>query len=153
MPTSSHHGYRIDHAPTGADLDVIHAFLVKSYWSPGIARETMERGIRGSLPFVLRDPAGALAGFARVVTDTASFGYICDLFVLPQHRGKGLSKFLTEHILTHPELHGMRRWMLATDDAHGLYRQFGFTPLAKPDVYMEKRRAPSAGAPPHPAET
>ena len=140
-------GYRIDHAPSRADLDVIHAFLVKSYWSPGIARDVMERGIKGSLPFVLRDPAGAVAGFARVVTDKASFGYICDLFVLPQQRGKGLSKLLTETILSHPELQGLRRWMLATDDAHGLYRQFGFVPLAKPDVYMEKRRAPQ------PAET
>lgn len=142
MPTSSH-SYRIDHAPTGADLDALHAFLVESYWSPGIARATMERGIQNSLPFVLRDSAGVLAGFARVVTDKASFGYICDLFILPQHRGQGLSKFLTESILTHPELHAMRRWMLATDDAHGLYRQFGFTPLAKPDIYMEKRRAPA----------
>lgn len=149
MPTGAHTGYRIDHAPSGADLDSIHAFLVKSYWSPGIARATIERGIQGSLPFVLRDPGGAMAGFARVVTDRASFGYICDLFILPQHRGQGLSKFLTESILAHPELRGLRRWMLATDDAHALYRQFGFTPLAHPDTYMEKRRAPA----PQPAET
>ena len=142
-------GYRIDHAPTRADLDTIHAFLVKSYWSPDIARATMERGIAGSLPFVLRDPAGGLAGFARVVSDKESFGYICDLFIRPEHRGKGLSKALTQSILSHPELAGLRRWMLATDDAHALYRQFGFTPLARPDVYMERRRA-GASAPAEP---
>src|SRR5688572_23433402 len=120
------------------DFDALHAFLSASYWSRGIPRETMERSIRGSLPFVLRDGAGNLAGFARVVTDRATFGYIGDLFVLPEHRGKGLSKRLMEAIMAHPELQNLRRWMLATSDAHRLYEKFGFRPLAAPDILMER---------------
>ena len=128
------------------DFDALHAFLSASYWARRIPRETMERSIRGSLPFVLRDAAGHLAGFARVVTDRATFGYIGDLFVLPEHRGKGLSKRLMEAIMSHPELQNFRRWMLATSDAHGLYEKFGFRSLAAPEVLME-RRDPNVCAP------
>ena len=106
----------------------------------------MERSIRGALPFVLRDAHGQLAGFARVITDHATFGYIGDLFVLPEHRGKGLSKRLMEAIIAHPELQDFRRWMLATSDAHGLYEKFGFRPLAAPEVLME-RHDPNVYAP------
>jgi GNAT superfamily N-acetyltransferase len=98
----------------------------------------MERSVRGLLPFVLRDTGGQLAGFARVITDRATFGYIGDLFVLPEHRGRGLSKRLMEAIMAHPELQNFRRWMLATSDAHGLYEKFGFRPLAAPDILMER---------------
>jgi GNAT superfamily N-acetyltransferase len=131
-------GYTISTDPTDIDFDALHAFLSASYWSRGIPRETMERSVRGSLPFVLRDARGQLAGFARVITDRATFGYIGDLFVLPEHRGKGLSKRLMDAIMAHPELQNFRRWMLATSDAHGLYEKFGFRPLAAPDVLMER---------------
>ena len=139
-------GYTISNALEDIDFDALHAFLSTSYWARGIPRETMERSIRGSLPFVLRDDRGNLAGFARVVTDRATFGYIGDLFVLPEHRGKGLSKRLMEAIMAHPELQNFRRWMLATSDAHGLYEKFGFRPLAAPDVLME-RHDPKVYAP------
>jgi GNAT superfamily N-acetyltransferase len=132
-------GYTISNALQDIDFNALYAFLSTSYWSRGIPRETMERSVRGSLPFVLRDEHGNLAGFARVITDRATFGYICDLFVLPQHRGKGLSKLLMDAILTHPDLQNFRRWMLATSDAHGLYEKFGFRPLAAPEVLMERR--------------
>jgi len=144
--SSNTSNYTISTALEDIDFDALHAFLSTSYWSCGIPRETMERSIRGSLPFVLRDARGNLAGFARVITDRATFGYIGDLFVLPEHRGKGLSKRLMEAIMAHPELQNFRRWMLATSDAHGLYEKFGFRPLAAPDVLME-RRNPNVYAP------
>ncbi|HKP23055.1 MAG TPA: GNAT family N-acetyltransferase [Dongiaceae bacterium] len=138
--------YSITNAFEDIDFDALHAFLSTSYWSRGIPRATMERSIRGSLPFVLRDAGGKLAGFARVITDGATFGYIGDLFVLPEHRGKGLSRRLMEAIMGHPELQDFRRWMLATSDAHGLYEKYGFRPLAAPEVMME-RRNPDVYAP------
>ena len=138
--------YSITHTLEARDLDALHAFLSASYWSRGIPRETMERSIRGSLPVVLRDAGGNLAGFARVITDRATFGYIGDLFVLPEHRGKGLSKRLMDAIMAHPDLRNFRRWMLATSDAHGLYEKFGFRPLAAPEVLME-RHDPNVYAP------
>ena len=139
-------GYTISNDHADIDFDALHAFLSASYWSRGIPRETMERSVRGSVPFVLRDERGKLAGFARVITDRATFGYIGDLFVLPEHRGKGLSKRLMEAIMAHPELQDFRRWMLATSDAHGLYEKFGFRPLAAPDILME-RHDPNVYAP------
>jgi GNAT superfamily N-acetyltransferase len=138
--------YTITNALAPRDLDAIHAFLSDSYWARGIPRDVVERSIRGSLPFVLRDEVGQLAGFARVITDRATFGYIGDLFVLPEHRGKGLSKRLMQAILAHPDLKNFRRWMLATSDAHGLYEKFGFRPLAAPEVMME-RHDPNVYAP------
>lgn len=119
------------------DLDVIHGFLTRSYWSTGIPRETVERAIQHSMPFGLYLGA-AQVGFARVITDFTSFGYLADVFILEEHRGKGLSKWMMEVLFSHPELQGFRRWMLATRDAHGLYRQVGFTPLASPERFMEK---------------
>jgi GNAT superfamily N-acetyltransferase len=119
------------------DLDVIHGFLTRSYWSPGIPRETVERAIQHSLPFGLYLGA-AQVGFARVITDFATFGYLADVFILEEHRGKGLSKWMMEILFSHPELQGFRRWMLATRDAHGLYRQVGFNSLAAPERFMEK---------------
>jgi GNAT superfamily N-acetyltransferase len=139
VPNSTNNSsYTISSALEDIDFDALHAFLSTSYWSRGIPREIMERSIRGSLPFVLRDERGQLAGFARVITDRATFGYIGDLFVLPAHRGKGLSKRLMDAIMGHPELQNFRRWMLATSDAHGLYEKFGFRPLAAPEVLMER---------------
>ena len=145
-PATNSAGYTITDALTDINFDALYAFLSTSYWARGIPRETMERSVRGSLPFVLRDERGDLAGFARVITDRATFGYIGDLFVLPEHRGKGLSKRLMGAIMAHPELQNFRRWMLATSDAHGLYEKFGFRPLAAPDILME-RHDPNVYAP------
>lgn len=118
------------------DIDAIHAALSQMYWSIGVPREIVERAMANSLCFgVLCD--GAQVAFARVITDRATFAYLADVYVLEAHRGRGLSKRMMEAIVAHPELQGLRRWLLATRDAHGLYAQFGFTPLSAPDRLME----------------
>jgi len=123
------------------DMDTIYAFLSTCYWSPGIARSRVERAIENSMCFGIHDtetPGRPLQiGFARVITDKATYGYICDVFVLPEYRGRGLSKRLMKAIVEHPELRGMRRLCLMTRDAHGLYAQFGFAPMPDPTRYME----------------
>ena len=118
------------------DLDVIHGCLTQSYWAEGIPRETVERSIANSLCFGVYD-GDQQVGFARVITDYETFAYLADVFIIESRRGRGLSKFLVECIVKHPELQGLRRWMLATRDAHDLYAKFGFQPLAKPDRFME----------------
>ena len=120
------------------DLPAIHAFLTRAYWSEGVPYATVERGIANSLPFGAYYDDGSLAGFARVITDFASFAYLADVFVLEAHRGNGLGKLLMEAVLSHPELHGMRRWMLLTRDAHGLYAQFGFKRTDRADRIMDR---------------
>ena len=120
------------------DLDVIHGFLSASYWSPDVPRETVRRAIENSLCFGVYIGA-AQVGFARVITDLATFAYLADVFVLEAYRGRGLSKRLMDAIVSHPQLQGLRRWMLITRDAHGLYARYGFTPLAAPDRFMERR--------------
>jgi GNAT superfamily N-acetyltransferase len=132
-------GYEIATERDRLDLDYVHAFLTTSYWSPGIARDRVERAIAGSLCFGLYAPDGAQAGFARVVTDRATFAYLADVFVGEEHRGRGLGVWLVQTILGHPELQGLRRWILATADAHGLYERFGFTRID--DTYMTMRVA------------
>ncbi len=128
--------YTISNDASRLDFDVIHGFLTRSYWSPGVPRETVERAARGSLCFgvFLEDEQ---VGYARVVSDRATFAYIADVFILESHRGKGLAKWLMEFVVTFPELQGLRRWMLATADAHGLYSRLGFRPLAQPERFME----------------
>ena len=123
--------------PTRLDLDVIHGFLSSCYWAKGIPREVVARSIEHSLCFGVYDGGGAQVGFARVISDFATVAYLGDVFVLETHRGRGLSKFLMESITQHPELQGLRRWILLTRDAHELYAQFGFTPIARPANYME----------------
>ncbi len=118
------------------DREAIHAFLFNSYWAKGIPRAILDRSIENSLCFGLYE-GSRLVGFARVITDRATFAYLADVFVLESHRGRGLSKWLMEVILGHPDLQGMRRWTLATRDAHGLYEQFGFRRLTSPDRLME----------------
>jgi GNAT superfamily N-acetyltransferase len=118
------------------DVTSIHAFLSQSYWSPGIPLAVVERAITNSLCFGLYHQASQV-GFSRVVTDKATFAYLADVYVLDAHRGNGLSKWLMEVITRHEDLQGLRRFVLATADAHGLYRKFGFTPLANPSVMME----------------
>jgi GNAT superfamily N-acetyltransferase len=118
------------------NLDLIHGFLTECYWAKGIPREVVARSIENSLCFgVYRD--GRQVGFARVISDYATYAYIGDVFVLESHRGRGLGKWLMECIMQHPRLQGLRRWSLVTRDAHGLYMQFGFTPLKAPERYME----------------
>lgn len=120
-------------------FDVIHKFLVTSYWSAGIAKELLERAIANSLPFGVHEGTRQV-GFARVISDYATFAYLADVFVLEEHRGKGLGKRLMETIMSHPKLQGLRRWHLATRDAHGLYQQYGFSPLSNPARHMEISR-------------
>lgn len=122
------------------DRTFVHEFLRRSYWAKDIPFETVRRSIENSVCFGLYH-AEKQIGFARVVTDRATFAYLCDVFVIEEYRGKGLSKWLMETIHAHPELQNLRRWLLATKDAHGLYRQFGFTPLDTPEVFMQ-RHAP-----------
>ena len=129
--------YVVSTDATRLDLDVVHGFLAGSYWSKGIPRETVARAIENSVCFGVYASSGAQVGFARVITDFATFAYIADVFVLESHRGHGLGKLLMECIKQHPKLQGLRRWTLSTKDAHGLYAQFGFTPLNWPDRYME----------------
>jgi ribosomal protein S18 acetylase RimI-like enzyme len=118
------------------DMDVIHGFLQHSYWAKGIPRELLTRAIDNSLCFGAFAKAGQV-GFARVITDHATFAYICDVFALPSHRGRGIGKRLMAAIMAHPELQGLRRWTLFTRDAHGLYRQYGFGPGRYPERLME----------------
>jgi predicted N-acetyltransferase YhbS len=118
------------------DVSLVHEFLRRSYWSPGIPRALVERGIAHSLCFGIY--RGALqVGFARVITDRASFAYLADVFVVEAHQSKGLGKWLVQTILQHEDLQGLRRFMLATKDAHCLYSRFGFTEVANPDRLME----------------
>ena len=120
------------------NVDLIHQFLSTSaYWALGRTRETVERSIENSLPFGVYEGA-AQVGFARVITDYATFAYLADVFVLPEFRGRGLSVWLMEVISGHPQLQGFRRWVLATKDAHGLYRKFGFEGLKEPARWMER---------------
>lgn len=119
------------------DLNAIHAFLSQTYWSPGVPLDVVKKAIENSLAFgVLRGQEQV--GFARVVTDKATFAYLADVYVLEGHRGKGLSKRLLQEIEAHEDLQGLRRFLLATKDAHGLYAQFGFKELANPSRMMEK---------------
>jgi GNAT superfamily N-acetyltransferase len=118
------------------DLDMVHGFLTESYWAEGISREVVARSIENSLCFgVFCD--GKQIGFARVISDFATFAYVGDVFVLESYRGHGLGKWLMKCIVGHQRLQGLRRWTLLTRDAHGLYGQFGFTPLKRPERYME----------------
>jgi N-acetylglutamate synthase-like GNAT family acetyltransferase len=122
------------------DLDVIHGFLTNCYWAKGISRETVERSIEHSLCFGIYESSGTQVGFARVVSDFATVAYLGDVFVLESHRGRGLSKWLMECVVEHPALQNLRRWILLTRDAHGLYSRFGFTPVKAPERYMELHR-------------
>ena len=141
--------------PALLDRDVIHGFLTNCYWAKGIPREVVERSIEHSLCFGVYDGlvgqsprlakdarhgAPAQVGFARVISDFATVAYLGDVFILESHRGRGLSKWLMGCIMQHPGLQNLRRWILLTRDAHGLYTQFGFTPVKAPDRYMELHR-------------
>ena len=118
------------------DVDVIHGFLTRSYWAGGISREKVARSLEGSLCFGLFVD-GRQAGFARVISDRTTFAYLCDVFVLEEFRGRGLGKRLIAAVRAHPELAGLRRFLLSTRDAHGLYEPFGFRCVSEPRKFME----------------
>ena len=137
--------YEISTDPARLDVTLIHHWLSQeSYWSKNIPREIVERAIDGSMNFAVYHDREGQVGFARVITDKATFAYLADVFVLEPHRGKGLSKRLMQTIVDHPDLQGLRRWLLATRDAHSLYAQFGFGPVVAerlmeridPDIYL-----------------
>jgi GNAT superfamily N-acetyltransferase len=130
--------FEIDTDASRVDLGVVHGYLERSYWAAGIARETVERSLSHSLCFGLYAGAEQI-GFARVVSDRTTFAWIGDVFVLEPWRGRGLGVWLMQTITAHPELQALRRWMLATRDAHGLYEKVGFTRLDDPASYMLRR--------------
>jgi GNAT superfamily N-acetyltransferase len=138
--------YSISTDPARLDALAIHAYLTSSYWARGIPLTTVEKSLRGSLCFGLYH-FGEQVGLARVISDFATYAYLCDVYVLETHRGSGLGKWLMETVVTHPRLQGLRRFTLATRDAHGLYSQFGFRPLAQPDRHMEISAPDTYGAP------
>jgi GNAT superfamily N-acetyltransferase len=129
--------YTISTERAHLDIDRIHAFLTRSYWAAGIPRAVVVKSLEHSLCFSLLCNEMQV-GFARVVSDFATFAYLADVFVEEAHQGRGLSKWLMEVIVGHPDLQGLRRFLLATRDAHGLYAQYGFTPLAAPQRWMER---------------
>lgn len=134
-------GYTISTDPERLDMDVIHGFLVTSYWCPSVPRAVVERSVANSLPFGIYD-GDSQVGFGRMVTDRAVLAYMADVFVVEEHRGRGLSKWLVETMLEHPDLRGLRRLILATMDAHELYRRFGFDALPDPGIFMTIERDP-----------
>lgn len=123
--------------PARLDLDAIHAYLSRSYWAEGRSKEVVARSIQHSLCFGLYTGQKQI-GLVRVVSDLTLFAYLCDVYVLEEYRGQGLSRWLLGCVMNYPDLASIRFWSLKTRDAHGLYRQFGFTEIAAPDRYMEK---------------
>jgi GNAT superfamily N-acetyltransferase len=130
--------YTISDDPARLDVRAIHAYLSRAYWSPGVPLEIVERAVRNSLCIGAYDAAGGQVGLVRLISDQATFCYVGDVYVLEEHRGHGLSKAMMGMATDHPRLQGLRRWSLVTADAHGLYRQFGFTPVAQPERHMER---------------
>ena len=128
--------YTISTDPSRLDVDAIHAYLVQAYWSVGRTRAVVEASLCHSLCYGLYH-GQTQVGLARVITDQAIFAYLCDVYILEEHRGQGLGKWLIDVILHDPALRTVSRWILATRDAHGLYAQYGFTPLARPEIMME----------------
>jgi GNAT superfamily N-acetyltransferase len=129
--------YEIDDDPSRLDISAIHAFLAhEAYWSRGVTRDVVDRAVAGSLNFGLYHQ-GQQAGFARVVTDRATFAWLCDVYILSQHRGRGLGHWLVQAVIVHPDLQGLRRIVLATNDAHRIYADCGFEPLADPHRWMD----------------
>jgi len=129
-------GYEVSTDPARLDFETVYDFLSReSYWARGRARDVVRRSFDHSICFSVLH-GSETAAFARVVTDRAVFAYLCDVFVLPEHRGHGIGKALVDAVVAHPELQGLRWFLLATSDAHGLYAQFGFEPLAHPERFM-----------------
>lgn len=136
--TETKNGFLISTDKAKLDIDSTHQFLsTKAYWCLNIPRATVERAIKNSMCFGVYDGDKQI-GFARVITDEATIAYLGDVYVLEEYRGKGLSKWLMETITSHPNLQGLRRWILLTSDAHGLYKQFGWKEIAEPAKWMDR---------------
>ncbi|MBI2496630.1 MAG: GNAT family N-acetyltransferase [Opitutae bacterium] len=131
-------GYVISDDPARLDAAAVHAFLSRSYWSKDIPLEVVRRALANSFSVGAYTTAGAQVGLVRIISDFATYAYLCDVYVLEAHRGRGLSKAMMALVMRHPKLQGLRRWSLVTRDAHGLYRLNGFTPIANADRYMER---------------
>ena len=130
-------GFSISTDKSLLDFEMIYHYLDKdSYWAQGIPQDKLSKAIENSICFGVYKE-NKQVGLARVVTDGATFAYLCDVFILPHYRGMGLSKWLIQTVIGHPELQSLRRWLLATADAHGLYKQFGFTGFSRPERWME----------------
>ncbi|MCD8475821.1 MAG: GNAT family N-acetyltransferase [Shewanella fodinae] len=129
--------YQVSNDPARLDFATIHQFIASSYWAAGIPEAVLRKAMENSLCFGVYDGHGQQVGFARVITDQATFAYLADVFILPPHRGLGLSKMLIQAVVNHPELQGLRRMMLATRDAHSLYAQYGFTEVVNPQSLMQ----------------
>jgi GNAT superfamily N-acetyltransferase len=135
-----HNGYVISTDASRLDLRAVHDFLRNSYWAAGVPFEVVERSVENSMVFGVYSGEEQV-GFARVITDRATFAYLADVFVLEAHRGRGVGKWLMGTIFSHPDLQGLRRFMLATRDAHELYRSHGFDGLGSPEIFMERKDA------------
>lgn len=130
-------GYRISTDQAELDFDVIYSFISNSYWANDIPKSVLKKAIANSLCFAVYKENGEQVGFARLITDRATFAYLADVFIIESERGLGLSKWLVSVITQHPDLQGLRRMVLATRDAHGLYEQFGFKPVENPEILMQ----------------
>jgi ribosomal protein S18 acetylase RimI-like enzyme len=135
----SRESFRLTTDTAAMDLAAIHAYLTRSYWSEGIPKELVARAMAGSLCFGLLD-GGRQVGFARVITDRATYAYLCDVYVLEEFQGRGLGTWMMQELMTHPDLQGLRRFSLVTRDAHGLYEKFGFGVLESAAGHMEIAR-------------
>ena len=133
-------GYHLSFDPADLQIEVIHGYLTRSYWSPGVPRHAVERAIRNSLTVGAFDAAGGQVGFARMATDHASFGYLADVFVLEEHRGRQLGHAMTRALLELPEVQGFRTLLLLTRDAHRIYEDCGFERVQNPAAFMQIRR-------------
>lgn len=131
-------GFKITTEQQQMDFGLIHKVIAQSYWAKGIPASTLKKAMQNSLCFAVLTDSGQQVGFARIISDCATFAYLADVFVVESYQGKGLSKWLMQTIITHPDLQGLRRMALATADAHGLYQQYGFTALNKPENFMER---------------
>lgn len=130
-------GFRISTDQDELDFDVVYSFIASSYWAQGMPKNVLEKAIRNSFCFGVYAEEGEQVGFARLITDKATFAYLADVFVIESQRGQGLSKWLVQTIIDHPDLQGLRRMVLATRDAHGLYAQFGFKAIENPEMLMQ----------------
>ncbi len=133
--------------PSPTDIDAMHAVLKETYWSPGIPRDVVARACANSMCAIARDESGKLIGFARLVTDKVTFAWLCDVIVLPGKQGRGLGRALVQTFQNLPELQGLRRWLLGTKDAHGVYEPLGFSSLAAPQRLMEIKNPNPYGLP------
>jgi GNAT superfamily N-acetyltransferase len=136
--TRAHGAYLLSDDPARLDLEAMHSYLKRAYWSEDIPLDVVERAVRGSLCVGAYDAGGAQVGLVRCISDYATFCYLCDVYVLEEHRGRGLSKAMMAMVVAHPKLQGLRRWTLVTLDAHGLYEQVGFRAIANPERFMER---------------